>query len=401
MVPQQLSAPERVRVASVITRMNVGGPALQLLLVGERLDPVRFEAHLITGSLDRGEADMLPLRRPKLAPMVVRQLGRRIDPLADVVALVRLVAIFRKLRPHVVHTHLSKGGALGRVAARIAGVPVVLHTYHGTVFRGYFPTVASRIILLVERALAMVTTRIIAISPTQRRDIERLGIARTDRVVEVPYGLELDTFRDAAPGRLRAELLLEPDVPLVGIVARLVPIKGIDVFLNACALVARARPDVRFLVIGDGESSESLRTLASHLALERSLRFLGWRSDLPSIYADLDVVALTSHNEGTPLSLIEALAAGRAIVATAVGGVPDVIGSPEVGVLVPDGDHRAVADAILRLIEDPTRRRELGASGRARVYDTYEISQHVGRLSGLYDQLLGRPALSSEERRLS
>lgn len=341
---------------------------------------------------------MLALRRSPVEPLVIEELRRPFAPIGDLKALLRLTRTLKRLRPDVVHTHLSKAGTLGRVAARLAGVRVVVHTYHGTVFTGYFSRPLSFLFLAVERVLSLLSSALIVISPSQREHISEFGIGRREQTVEIPYGLELDAFRDARPGGLRAELGIPGDVPLIGTVARLVPIKGVDVFLAACAIVNGTRPDARFIVVGDGESFSSLRALAVQLGLEGRVTFAGWRADLPGIYADLDVVALTSHNEGTPISLIEALASGRAVVATAVGGVPDVLSAGEIGVLVPDGQPTAVAEAILGLLADPARRAALGARGRAHAYDTYDVRQHVTRLTGLYMALLRSAGAQPEER---
>lgn len=390
MVPPGLGdAPERIRVARVITRLNVGGPSLQAMLLTTRLDPRRFETLLVCGRPGEREGDMLALRpEPGVAPIVIPQLGRELSPLDDLRTLIRLIRIFRTFRPHVVHTHLAKAGVLGRLAARLSGVPVVVHTFHGNVLRGYFGAGRSRMFTAIERTLARLTTCVVAISPEQRAQLEQLGIARPGRVIEVPLGLDLRPFLEGATGTLRPELGLRPGVRLVGIVARLVPIKRLDVFLDAAALVASHRPDVAFVVLGDGPLRAELEERARTHALP--VRFLGWRADLPSAYADLDVVVLASDNEGTPVSIIEALAAARAVVATDVGGVRDVVGGPAAGRIVPRRDPAALASAIEELLDDPALRDRLGSAGRDRVFPAYDISTLVTRLSALYEERLGR-----------
>lgn len=384
---------DRIRVARIITRLNVGGPAIQALLLAKGLDPTRYESILIAGVPGPREGDMRELRGgADAAPVIVPTLGREISLLGDVRALVRIFVLLRRFRPHIVHTHLAKAGLLGRMAARAAGVPIVVHTFHGNVLRGYFDPVRSRLFLLLEHALARASTRIVAISPRQLAEIERLGIARPPRVVEVPLGLELGPFLHPPRGRLRAELGIPAEVPIIGSVARLVPIKGIDVFLRAAARVREQRPECRFVVVGDGELRDPLEALARHLGIRAAVDFLGWRSDLPAIYADCDVVTLTSHNEGTPVSVIEALATGRAVVATDVGGVPDVIGEDR-GVLVRPGDPGAVAVAVLDLLRDTGRRSELGRRGRAHVHPEFNASTLVRRIDSLYRELVaGAPA---------
>lgn len=332
---------------------------------------------------------MLALRpEPGIAPVVVPGLGRAISPAADFAALLRLIGIFRRYRPHVVHTHMAKAGLLGRLAARIARVPVIVHTFHGNVLRGYFDPLRSRAFLALERSLARISTRIVAISPRQREEIRHLGIGDGGKLVDIPLGLDLAPFLDPLQGALRRELGIERTAPLVGLVARLVPIKGVDIFLEAAARVARRRPDARFVIAGDGELRAWLEGYAGRLGLSDRLKFLGWRADLPSVYADLDVLVLSSRNEGTPVSVIEALAARRAVVATAVGGVPDVLGDSECGLLVRAEDADAVADAVVGLLDEPERRRALGEAGRLRVYPEYDVETLLARIDALYAELV-------------
>src|SRR5437773_7622706 len=296
-----------------------------------------------------------PRRMPPIDPRILPTLGRAISPLDDLRALTGLALLARSFKPDIVHTHLAKAGALGRIAARIAGVRTVVHTYHGSVFRGYFGQRESAVYLGIERALARITTRIVAITSGQKADLVDLGIAPSSKIVEIPLGLDLDHFREL-PAREAAlsALGLPREGRYVAIVARLVPIKDIPTFLRALALVTESLPDVRGLVVGDGPERGAVERLAQNLGLERRCRFLGWRADLPNVYAASDVVALTSLNEGSPVSVIEAMASGRAVVATAVGGVPDVVGDTT-GVLVASGDHRALAEAVLALLADPER----------------------------------------------
>jgi glycosyltransferase involved in cell wall biosynthesis len=207
-------------------------------------------------------------------------------------------------------------------------------------------------------------------------------------VIEIPIGVELERFRAPVRGSFRAELGVSGSTPLIGVVGRLVPVKAVDLFLDAAARVARSHPDAQFVVLGGGELGPELRRRAADLGLGRTVRFLGFRSDLASVFADLDVLVLSSKNEGTPVTVIEALATGCAVVATAVGGVPDLLRGGECGVLVAPGDADALAAAVGRLIDDPERRRRLGASGRDRAWGSFEVGSMVGRIAALYEELL-------------
>lgn len=382
---------ERVRIAYLITRLNVGGPAMHILLLAGRLDPERFDAVIVAGAPGPREGEMTSLPGLLRAPRIVRVpgLGRRVAPLDDLRAFVGLLRILRRERPDIVHTHMAKAGALGRIAARLLGTRVVIHTFHGNVLSGYFGPLLSRAFLMAERALARLSDAIVALSPGQGAELRARAIAAEPRLVLVPLGIELRPFLEARVGALRAELRVRPDVPLVGIVARLVPIKGVDLFLGAAELVARTRPAARFVVVGDGDDRVALERRASEGELAGRVTFLGWRHDLPALYADLDVVVLSSRNEGTPTSIMEAMAAGRAIVATAVGGVPDLL-PPGTGLLVPPEDVAALAAAIYRMLESPPEREMLGRAARARVVENHDVGALVGRMTELYKTLLER-----------
>jgi glycosyltransferase involved in cell wall biosynthesis len=374
-------------VLRVITRLNVGGPAIQAVLLSARLDPDRFESLLVAGTESVAEGNMIELGRLD-APRALRRiaaLGREISPLDDVRALASLIRLIREFKPDIVHTHLAKAGTLGRVAAWLTGVPIVIHTYHGTVFRGYFGSLRSRLFLGIERAVARVTTRLIAITEGQRRELIRLGIGNERNVVEIPLGLELAPFVDASSrADARTLLGLTVDEPVVAIVARLVPIKDVGLFLRALAKASSAPTGI---VVGDGDDRASLEAQARALGIASRCHFLGWRRDVRSIYAAADVVALTSLNEGSPVSIIEAMAAGSAVVCTDVGGVSDVVTPDVSGILVKHGDVDGLAASIDRLLGDPDLRQRLGAEARRAVYPRYDVSRLVTDIAALYTAL--------------
>jgi glycosyltransferase involved in cell wall biosynthesis len=315
-----------------------------------------------------------------------------LSPRHDAGTLAALVRLMRRERPHIVHTHTAKAGALGRLAAWMTGVPAVVHTFHGHVLDGYFSPARTRVFVAIERTLARRSSRLVAVTPTVREQLLGRGIGRPDQFDVVRLGLDLDPFLDAARwrGELRRELGVAAGTPLVGIVGRLVPIKAHEVFLDAAAALS-ATTAAAFVVVGDGERRVELEARAAALGLGARVRFLGWRADLPRIYADLDVVALSSLNEGSPVALIEAMAAGRAVVSTKVGGVGDVVAHDRTGWLVPSRDARALAAAIDALLADPARRAALGDAARSSVYPAYGMSRLVGDIDRLYSSLRGIP----------
>jgi glycosyltransferase involved in cell wall biosynthesis len=378
----------RKRILRVITRLNVGGPTLQAALLSTRLDPDRFETLLVAGTESPEEGSMLELGRlgAGITLRRVPALGREISPVDDLRALAAIRRIAREFRPDIVHTHLAKAGTLGRIAARMSGVPIVIHTYHGTVFSGYFGRAKSNAFVAIERGLARLTTRLIAITPSQRRELLRLGIGDERKVVEIPLGLELSQYIAPRDQReARARLGLPIDRATVAIVGRLVPVKNVALFLEAVALIKE--PFIA-AIVGDGEQRRQLEALSHSLGIAGHCRFIGWQRDVGTVYAAADVVALTSLNEGSPVSILEAMASRRAVVCTAVGGVPDVVTDDVTGVLVPSGDAHAVAAAVTTLLHDPTRRERLGSAAQLAVYPHYDVSRLLANMTRLYDEVV-------------
>jgi glycosyltransferase involved in cell wall biosynthesis len=318
-------------------------------------------------------------------------LGREISPFADLAVLWRLRKLVMEFRPHIVHTHTAKAGFLGRVAARWCRVPVVIHTFHGHVLRGYFGPLRTWLFRSLERALAGVTDALIAVSEGVARDLVLLGVAPRERFRVLPLGLRLEALTQPLPrGRLRSEAAFPRDAPVVGIVGRLVPIKDVPCLLEAATIVRKSRPDIYFSVIGDGQERSLLKSTAARLGLvPGGLHFHGWHKDLKAVYGDLDLVVNCSINEGTPVALIEAMAAGCPVVATAVGGNPDLLGEGRFGALVPPRDPPALARAIMEALGDG-RPEALQRTDEARrhVLRNYSADRLVADVDALYRELL-------------
>jgi glycosyltransferase involved in cell wall biosynthesis len=313
--------------------------------------------------------------------------------------LLELYRAFKRVRPRIVHTHMAKAGLLGRVAAtafnwtRGAAPRVrVVHTYHGHVLEGYFSPLATRVFIMLERLLATRSDRLIAISPAIRRElIERYRIGAPGQYRVVPLGFDLSAFA-AVDGEqraaARAHFGLASDVPVVSTVGRLTAIKQPRLFLETLAALARTRRELVALVAGDGELRAESEAYAATLGIADRVKWLGWRRDLATIYGASDVFLLTSRNEGTPVVLIEAMASAVPGVSTDVGGVKDVIDSPEVGVLAPPGDAAALASGVDRLLNDPVLRRRMGERARTNVLTRYSSERLVADIVALYRELL-------------
>jgi glycosyltransferase involved in cell wall biosynthesis len=382
----------RARILRIVTRLNTGGPARHLTTLARALDPDRYEQWLAAGREGRGEDSMRPFVeaqgvRLSLVPEMAgtSRLGPR-----DLVAVARIRKLIRDVRPDVVETHTTKAGIVGRLAARLEGSPVVLHVYHGHVLEGHYGAVKTWMARRAERLFARTSDRLVAVSAHVKSDLIKLGVAPADQISIVEPGLDLAPLLCCRNerGALRRELGLDPVVPLVGIVGRLTAVKNHRLFLEAAAGVLAVRPSVHFLVVGDGESGAAIRGWARSRGLMDRVTFTGWRYDLPRIYSDLDLLVSCSKNEGTPFTIIEAMAAGCPVVATMVGGIPDLVDDGITGLLVPSAQPRPLAAAILRLLGDADLARRLARSAAADVENRFSTARLASDMDALYTELL-------------
>ena len=410
-----MSAPQRpMRVLRIIARLNVGGPARHVVLLEQELAALGFTTLLVTGTVRPGETDMSDLAAAHgVKPFVLTEMSRELAA-GDVVTILRLWRLMTTFRPDVVHTHTSKAGAVGRIAgllyrfatpAALLGRPRAcrfVHTYHGHIFHSYFGWWKTRLFLAVDRVLARLNTdRLIVLGDQQLheiRDVFRIGAPK--QFLVIPLGLDLsivgDTPEVAATGEADHRDIV------AGIVARLSPIKNHELFLE---MAARARRCRRFVVYGDGPLQQELLARASDLGVADRVVFAGVR-EAREIYETIDVVVLTSKNEGTPQALIEGMAAGKVIVSTAVGGVVDLLGPVQEhvdvdgaafdirtrGLTARAGDAAGLAAALDRVASDATLRRELESRGRAYAHHAHSRERLLTSITRLYEELTSTPA---------
>jgi glycosyltransferase involved in cell wall biosynthesis len=379
----------------------MGGPALHVAYLAAGLKERGYNTTLVAGSLARGE-DSMAFVAHDLGVEVVRidELGREISPLRDLLATIRLARLIRRERPQILHTHTAKAGTVGRVAALLAGSrrpPIIVHTFHGHVLRGYFGRFRSFFFRALERWLAASTTALVAVSPQVRDDLVALHVAPRERFVVIRLGIELEErVRAEHDGRLesRRYLGIPGDRFAVGWIGRMTAVKRTDDVLLAFKQLRDSGVDACLCMVGDGPDREYLERRAHELGVVRDTLFLGYQEEVAPFYAAFDALVLPSGNEGTPVSAIEALAAGRPVVATRVGGVPDVVRDGEDGFLVEAGATDELADRLARLARDPGLRERMGEQGRARVLPRYAVDRLVDDVDRLY-----RALLSAEGRR--
>jgi len=411
-----------MKIVRVIARLNVGGPAKHVVWLTKGLSLPQFESLLIAGTVPSGEEDMSYFATEMgVGPVFVPEMSREVS-FKDALTVWKLYRLFCREQPDIVHTHTAKAGTVGRLAGllyrwltpgTLLGRPRqcrFVHTYHGHIFHSYYGPLKTRAFLTIEKILARLSTdRIVVISEQQRREIhEEFAVGRSGQFAVIPLGLDLSIYAQWRQRRnaFREELKVNANDILVGIVGRLTEVKNHELFLQAAALFKQhfaggpSGGRVRFVVIGDGNLRSKLEQQASDNGLAGDVVFVGNRRDPEDFYPALDIVALTSKNEGTPLTLIEAMANARPVISTAVGGVVDLLGQPlsegiddafvvcERGVRIRPGDAPGFAAGLARLASDESLRREIGQRGLQFVLAHYSKERLLADIGSLYAELL-------------
>ena len=384
---------KRKKILRFIARLNIGGPAIHTILLTKHFNSSHYESILVKGLEDRYEGNMNYLAERKgIRPIVIDELGRAISWQDDLKAFWKIYNLIKAEKPDIVHTHTAKAGAVGRIAAKAAGVPMIVHTFHGHVFHSYFSPWKTKAFLMIEQMLSKFSDCIITVSHRQREEILQFGIGTPEKVIAVPLGLELRSALDADTyaGTLRREWNIPDRTRLVGIVARLVPIKGHGFFLGAAKRVLENMDNVKFMIIGDGEDRQKLERFCDEQGIREHVIFCGFKRLLGDVYGDLDLVALSSFNEGLPVTLIEAMVAGKPIVATDVGGVRDLVGRNLAAELVPPRDSEAMYRAMVRALTNLDTYRALAQKYRRQTFEAYNIDRLVRDLEAVYDHRVPR-----------
>ena len=372
------------QVLRLITRLNIGGPARQANLLTRELGSL-FPTLLAAGPAPEEEGEL----RDPTVPVTYVPLMRSINPAKDAAAFHAVRALIVRHDVGLVHTHMAKAGAIGRIASRtVQPKPLTVHTFHGHVLEGYFSAPVQRTFIRIERTLARSTDALVAVSGEIRDQLLDLGIGARSQWRVIPLGFELDELLtiDRPTGLLRAHLRLQAAIPLVGTLGRLAPVKDHMMLIKALRHIDHAH----LAIIGDGQLRGDLEQATAALGLRERVHFVGWWMDIPAAISDIDVMVLTSRNEGTPVSLIEASAGARPVVSTDVGGVRSVVQDGVTGFVVPSGDEHAVASALSTLLENAALRRKMGEAGRAFVRERFSSSRLIADVKDLYEELFAR-----------
>src|SRR6185436_10561515 len=393
------------RVLRILNRLIIGGPSKNAVYLSRYMQP-DFETLLVIGGKEDHEqdADFLATAN-NIEPRCIPEMKRPISPRDDWAAYNKLKKLIKEYKPDIVHTHAAKSGALGRLAAKHANVPVIVHTFHGHVFHSYFNSLKTNFFIRTERYLAGLSDAIVAISDVQKKELSGdFKIAAPDKFHVIPLGLDLDNFtidQEIKRHKFRAEFAVDDDTVAVGIIGRLVPVKNHSLFLRALKYVLNTTSvKIKAFIIGDGESRATIEQLANELGIKFSkhtdaehshpLVLTSWRTDVDTICAGLDIIALTSLNEGTPVSLIEAQAAGKPIVSTRVGGIADVVMENKTALLSDITDEQAFSKNLLQLVNDASLRNKFSNAGRDHVIGQFSYHRLVKDMGALYQGLLDK-----------
>ncbi len=384
----------------IITRLDKGGSAETTLLTASLMNHEKYDVFLVHGlSLESNmsimEKEAVALDMSLAAAKGVRlfalpSLVRRLSFKNDLMAFINIYRLIKRIRPHIVHTHTSKAGVLGRLTAFLAGVPIIIHTPHGHVFHSYYGATMTNIFVFTEKILSFMTDKIAALTNRERDEHLKEGIASIKKYVIIHSGVMLDRLMnmrvDIKAGKRKYGI--PQDCNVVGVIGRLVPIKGHKYLVSAAKRIVREFHNTVFVFVGDGYLNASLERQAESIGVRKNIVFTGWRKDATEILYLFDILVLPSLNEGMGKVLVEGMALGKPIVASSVGGIIDLVKNGENGILVPPRDSEALGNAILQLIKNKNLAEELGKNGKARVYPEFDASVMVKETEDLYESLL-------------
>jgi glycosyltransferase involved in cell wall biosynthesis len=368
-----------MKIVRIIARLNIGGPARNAVFLTQGL----HDTVLVCGEVAKAEGDMMYLASENgIKPIIVESLGRELSWKDDWQAFWEIYKIIQQEKPDIIHTHTAKAGTLGRMAGILYGKAILVHTFHGHVFSGYFGKIKTLFFIWIERFLGLFTDKIITVSENLKKELYyKYKIAPEKKIEVIELGFELDDL-------LKLPQKEDQETVNIGIVGRLVSIKNHKMlFESVCRGGFKTRP-YRIIVIGDGELRSELEKYVEELGIKDKVEFKGWVKDLKSIYEKLDIVALTSFNEGTPVSLIEAMAAGKAVISTDVGGVKDIVNEGKSGYLVGSGNTGEFSEKLRELIENPEKRKAFGLNGRDIVKNRFAKERLIKDTEKLYNIIL-------------
>lgn len=380
-----------IKILNIITRLNIAGGSYHVIEISRLFNDADYSSTILYGNVEPDEKDMLYLARQYHLPLInIPSMGRSISPWQDIRMLFKVYRTIKALKPDIVHTHTAKAGFAGRIAARLAGVPVILHTFHGNNFSGYFGWTMTQVSLNIERFLARLSTRIIAISEQQRQALLDYKICPDKKISIIPLGFDFERIRysEADKGMFKTAYNIPPDKKIVSFVGRITAIKNPFFFLEIAKAVLEKNNNVVFTFVGDGELTEKLKAEVQAAQLSSQIVFTGFIYDLKPLYADMDVLLLTSLNEGTPVAIIEAMVNRIPVVSSRVGGIPNMIVQGESGFMFPLSEKQAFISTLLSILDKPEDYRGMVEKAYREVCAKFNSQSLKANLESLFKELL-------------
>jgi len=375
------------KVLHIITNLPIGGAQDNTFITVERLDHNRYDVSLMAA--DDGEWVSRFQQVKDLKLIFVNNLTRPINFINDIIAFYKIYQILKKNKYDIVHTHSSKPGFLGRIAAKLAGTPIIIHTIHGFPFNSFMPWAVRWFFIFIERFLSFISTKLITVSKLNLQHAINMKLAPPNKFVNIYSGIDFDKFdKKVDVSKKRSALNIADNLRIVGVVGRLTYCKGLEYFLEAAKIISQQKEDVIFLMIGDGELRLMCEDLIKKLDISNHVKMLGFREDIPELLKILDVYVLSSRWEGLGRSLTEAMYLARPTVATAVEGVPELVQNGKTGILVPPANPQALADSILFLLNNPENAKEMASNAREFVRTHFSADKMVADIEKLYQNLI-------------
>lgn len=384
---------KKIKVLRVITRLNIGGVARHTVYLTSLINKDKYDPLLFSGKIEEHEEDMsFFATQYNVKPKYLKQLSRELNPKSDLKTLWELYKIIKKEKPDIVHTHTAKAGTLGRLAAWLARVPIIIHTFHGNVFKGYFGPRKTKFFIKIEQFLAKKSTKIIAISKSQKQELIDFRITRPSKIEVINLGFEFDNIIPTIDDRglFRKENNFPDEAILIGIVGRLAPIKNHMLYLDIAEQICIQHSNVYFPIVGDGELRAEIETEIKKRKLENRVKIVGFYQNLKKVYADLDLVILTSHNEGTPVALIEAMVCKKIVITTNVGGVKDFITNNETGFYIDSFDPKPFVEKINQWLDGKIDNERIGENANKKALKKFSAKRLVADIEALYQKLLSK-----------
>jgi len=381
---------KKLKVLQLITRLDKGGSAENTFLTATGLDKNNYQVTLMSGPVeDAGQDRKKEIGESGIRHIFIPELVRNISLINDFIAFLKIYRVLRKEKFDIVHIHTSKAGLLGRLAAKLARTPIIIHTPHGHVFFGYFGSFKTKMFILLEKLASCLTDKIVALTNGEKEDYLAYKVARKEKLAVISSGVDLNRYKEPSSEEkknFKKELGVLENSLVVGTVGRLVPVKGPESLIEASKIIVSKYPDTYFLFVGDGPLRQSLEMKAIQIGLKKNIIFLGWRDDVSKIISIFDIFVLPSLNEGMGRVLVEAMALQKPIVASRVGGIPDLVSHGKNGFLVPPKNPMKLAKYIMILLEDQGKRETMGLAGQETI-SNFSKEKMIEDTEKLYEEL--------------